>query len=513
MAEMDRKLIRTAFNDPTDPVRVLIATDAASEGLNLQETARLLLHFEVPWNPSRLEQRNGRLDRHGQARDVTVFHFTSDDDADLRFLARVVQKVDQIREDLGTLGEVFDAAFQRRFTDLDDAERVADEMDRTVGLQRDEMQVPVDEPQADGAEQARIEQLCQNVDLSPATLRETLEVALGLDVGQPRLEGPDARGRFRLAQPIPARWQPLVDDSLRLPLDGSRLAGSIPSLVFNADHFVEERLGRPVFRPAKDTVLLHLGHPMLRQALGDFARLRFPGAIDRVAASRWTVRRTSVPEQHEAMIAITTEELAVNALREPFHHWVRTIRIPVQGDSLGSPLPYVPPGNQPSQPYEPTTADVEEAREIWQSVGYDVRDVLAERRQHVAARIESGLEAQKDNAIDTANENYENRIAEVRESMKKESIKRIQQERDKLLARKKQSYLFEDMNRDVELRLQDLDEELKRRNQHTEELLVSLAEEKARITQHLLPKRFTLRDGGVQVFPLTIEIQLPEVTS
>ncbi len=56
-----------AFNDPEDPVRILISTDAASEGLNLQESARYLHHYDVPWNPSRLEQRNGRLDRHGQA--------------------------------------------------------------------------------------------------------------------------------------------------------------------------------------------------------------------------------------------------------------------------------------------------------------------------------------------------------------------------------------------------------------------------------------------------------------
>ncbi len=66
--DCDREAIKNSFNDSDDPVRILVATDAASEGMNLQETARLLLHFDVPWNPSRLEQRNGRLDRHGQAR-------------------------------------------------------------------------------------------------------------------------------------------------------------------------------------------------------------------------------------------------------------------------------------------------------------------------------------------------------------------------------------------------------------------------------------------------------------
>jgi len=63
--EVDRDEIIAAFNDPTHPVRILVATDVASEGLNLQETARYVLHYDVPWNPARLEQRNGRLDRHG----------------------------------------------------------------------------------------------------------------------------------------------------------------------------------------------------------------------------------------------------------------------------------------------------------------------------------------------------------------------------------------------------------------------------------------------------------------
>ena len=44
------------------------ATDAASEGINLQNHCHRLLHYEIPWNPNRLEQRNGRVDRHGQTR-------------------------------------------------------------------------------------------------------------------------------------------------------------------------------------------------------------------------------------------------------------------------------------------------------------------------------------------------------------------------------------------------------------------------------------------------------------
>ena len=61
----EREEIKRAFNAPpeSNPIRILIATDAAREGLNLQAHCWHLFHFDVPWNPSRMEQRNGRIDR------------------------------------------------------------------------------------------------------------------------------------------------------------------------------------------------------------------------------------------------------------------------------------------------------------------------------------------------------------------------------------------------------------------------------------------------------------------
>src|SRR5258708_1312761 len=57
--------VKRAFNtDPAiEPVRILLCTDAAREGINLQTYCSDLIHFDLPWNPSRLEQRNGRIDR------------------------------------------------------------------------------------------------------------------------------------------------------------------------------------------------------------------------------------------------------------------------------------------------------------------------------------------------------------------------------------------------------------------------------------------------------------------
>ena len=74
----DREQVKQVFQESPDlsPVRILLGTDAASEGINLQAHCHRVLHWEIPWNPNRLEQRNGRVDRHGQkAEQVDVFHF------------------------------------------------------------------------------------------------------------------------------------------------------------------------------------------------------------------------------------------------------------------------------------------------------------------------------------------------------------------------------------------------------------------------------------------------------
>ena len=78
MDSKDRERIKAAFQtDPRQsPVRILLATDAASEGIDLQNHCSRMIHFEIPWNPNRLEQRNGRIDRHGQKSTlVRIYHF------------------------------------------------------------------------------------------------------------------------------------------------------------------------------------------------------------------------------------------------------------------------------------------------------------------------------------------------------------------------------------------------------------------------------------------------------
>ena len=79
METEDRERIKAAFRAGPDrsDVRILLATGAAAEGIDLQNHCSRLIHYEIPWNPNRMEQRNGRIDRHGQrAKEVLVYHKT-----------------------------------------------------------------------------------------------------------------------------------------------------------------------------------------------------------------------------------------------------------------------------------------------------------------------------------------------------------------------------------------------------------------------------------------------------
>ena len=104
-----REAIKRSFNSPPqdDPLRILIATDAAREGVNLQNHCKRLVHFDVPWNPGRMEQRNGRIDRTLQrAPQVFCHYFVLPQRPEDAVLDTVVRKTDQIRKELGCLPPV-----------------------------------------------------------------------------------------------------------------------------------------------------------------------------------------------------------------------------------------------------------------------------------------------------------------------------------------------------------------------------------------------------------------------
>jgi superfamily II DNA or RNA helicase len=84
--------------------RVLVATDCLSEGINLHELFTAVLHYDLPWNPNRLEQREGRVDRFGQTADLVkaILLYSKDNPVDGVVLNVILRKVKEIKKSTGT---------------------------------------------------------------------------------------------------------------------------------------------------------------------------------------------------------------------------------------------------------------------------------------------------------------------------------------------------------------------------------------------------------------------------
>ena len=274
MNDDDRDRIKAAFqaNPEQSEVRILLATDAASEGIDLQNYCHRLVHFEIPWNPNRMEQRNGRIDRHGQKFEPLVYHFVmqgykkksqehskgqapvGDLEADLEFLARAVEKIDTIREDLGKVGmviasQVEDAMLgKRKGLDTSLIEDDAKALRKLLKFERD-LKKQVEQ------HYSQLLETQQTMNLSAANVQAAVSVALQI-ANQPPL------------QPVPAD-HPLAGKAFFLPqgLRGSWMyctdgtphphTGEIRPVVFDHD----------LAKGRDDVVLAHLNHRLVSMAL------------------------------------------------------------------------------------------------------------------------------------------------------------------------------------------------------------------------------------------------------
>jgi superfamily II DNA or RNA helicase len=100
-------------------IQILVATEAAGEGINLQ-VCHVLVNFDIPWNPNRLEQRMGRIHRYGQTKDCLIFNFVATNTIEGRVLRKLLDKLQEIRDALdddavfNVVGEVLPAAHMER---------------------------------------------------------------------------------------------------------------------------------------------------------------------------------------------------------------------------------------------------------------------------------------------------------------------------------------------------------------------------------------------------------------
>ena len=269
-----RERIKAEFqHDPSlRPLRVLLATDAASEGIDLQRHCHQLVHVEIPFSPTKLEQRNGRIDRHGQpAPEVLIHHFVSAGwkdatpqkwrgvaagtlEADLAFLSLIARKVDTIRDDLGAAGPVLaeevEAAMLGRPADPDTSPR-NDRNQAARALNRLERNLR--ERIAELA--AQLEESIDDLHLHPENVERVAAAALELSHQPPLRRGtltrPSGEVDVFVVPPLTRSWA-LTTTDLYDPI-----AEVVRPITF--DHQIAE--------DADDVVLAHLGHRLVAQAM------------------------------------------------------------------------------------------------------------------------------------------------------------------------------------------------------------------------------------------------------
>jgi len=138
IAREQRRSAIAAFN--SDPVvRVMIANDAAGEGVNLQRGAHLMVNYDLPWNPNRLEQRFGRIHRIGQTEICHLWNLCATNTREGEVYRRLLEKLEEARKALGgrvydVLGELFEGQSLRDL--LVDAIRYGEQPEKRAALFR-----------------------------------------------------------------------------------------------------------------------------------------------------------------------------------------------------------------------------------------------------------------------------------------------------------------------------------------------------------------------------------------
>lgn len=262
----DREDIRARFTaDPTEqPIRVLIATDSAGEGIDLQDYCHRLVNFDIPFNPSRLEQRIGRIDRYGQLYPPEVRHFapatgTSTYAEDMRFLRRIAEKVGTVEAELGSANQLVDAEIQERFSPT--ARRAARKPVPTDSGAREITKILRGERELSGdlTELARTYDVRKaELHLTPGNARRVVDTALALSEQPPLIPVDDefAEGEIFAVPDLGSRWASALDGLEDRLKDGVRRPITFDDAAVTGEDD----------RRRRDVVHVHLGHALMQKS-------------------------------------------------------------------------------------------------------------------------------------------------------------------------------------------------------------------------------------------------------
>ena len=271
--------IKAAFNASPEkhPLRILIATDAAREGVNFQNHCADLFHFDVPWNPSRMEQRNGRIDRKLQReKEVRCHYFVYTQRPEDDVIRTLVRKTETIQRELGSLSPVL----EKRIEDLlaggltsglaDELAKLTAESDALKRVEEEQESV-----RKRGRELSQeleglsdlLEDSKRFVGLNATHFQNALSLALELNGASPLKPAQSASGgpaRWEFPQVASAAWAHTLD-ALRAPRKKDqkiwewRDQNPILPVVFESPEHIDD-----------SCVHLHLEHRVVQRLLGRF---------------------------------------------------------------------------------------------------------------------------------------------------------------------------------------------------------------------------------------------------
>jgi len=256
----NREQIKLEFQKHPDEsaIRILLATDAASEGLNLQHYCRYLIHYEIPWNPNKMEQRNGRIDRHGQTySEVYIYHFLHEDNQDSKFLQTLVDKVQTMREDLGSISDILEKG----------VEEVMLGRKSDLNQNQDRQQIMRKDMGSEVKQKFRYESLIED-------LKDSREL-LGLDAKS-------FRNMIHQALIMSGKEGVLSIDDIQWHAIGG-LIKQLPSNWHHGLKYLKDKDGyikKVIFEPGCDIKnneceILHLSHPITKYAISEFRKELF----------------------------------------------------------------------------------------------------------------------------------------------------------------------------------------------------------------------------------------------
>jgi len=321
--------------------RVLVATDCLSEGINLQQHFDAVIHYDLPWNPNRLEQREGRVDRFGQPRPKvrTILIYGNDNPVDLVVLNVLINKAREIRRRLGVAVPI-----------PADGEHIAETVVANVLLRgRESLQAPLpfttpetsrlhEEWNRAAERQEKDRAFFSQEGIKPEEVSREVEAT-------DRVLG-DAAAVRRFMLDVMHRFNGRIEEERRKPGVFSLTPGQL-------EPHLEPLIGREqfplkvVFDAMKDPDAVYLGrtspiveescHAVLREAFsadadGNFKRAgaHFSDAVDRRTAIfllriRYLLREKQELFAEEVTLAPLVEQSGKIALLEPFEEKARTL--------------------------------------------------------------------------------------------------------------------------------------------------------------------------------------------